>query len=244
MRTWMAALVIACLGAALPADAQSRFFLTVGAGAQVSKNTLDRDTAPTFYAEPGSVHQHFRMPMGARIEAGAGIRFSRIEIGGSVGMYRRNGTLDVTAGIPHPFFFGQPRPAALSDPAHRSVVDINIEVTLRLFRWRTMSVSAGAGPTYARLTQDIETALNLTDLYPYDTVAIQSFAMSTVKGSGVGGHAFVTASYPLRRRLLADGVIRYTSIKASTPMEPGASDVRWPVGGVQIVGALRILFGR
>ena len=241
MRVWIAAAVLACSGITRPASAQT-FFLTVGAGAQISKNTLDRDTTPTFYAEAGTVHQHFRMPRGARVEFGGGLRLGRMEIGAVVGSYRANGTLDVTAGIPHPFFFAQFRPAALSDPAHRAVLDVNVDLTMRLFRWRTMTVSLGAGPTYMRLTQEIETALNISDLYPYDTVTIQSFVMSTVKGSGIGGHVLGAVTYPLRRRILASGIVRYASVKATTPMEAGAPNVHWAVGGAQVAGGLRLLF--
>jgi len=251
MRLSVVAAAIACLAGALPATAQTkaaqpqethRFFVTIGGGAQISKNTLDRDTAPTFYAEPASVHQHFRIPAGARVEFGGGMRFSQIEIGGSFGFGRENGVLDVTAGIPHPFFFGQFRPAALSDRARRTVVDVNIDFMVRLFRWGRTTVSLGAGPTYTSLTQTIETALNIADVYPYDTVTIQSFVMSTVKGRGVGGHVLGSVSYPLRRGLLATGIVRYTAVKATTPMETGAADVRWQVGGLQGIASIRFLF--
>ena len=251
MRITILIAALACSAVARPARAQTqtprprqteRFFVTVAAGGQLSKLTLDRNTTPTFYAEPGSVHQHFRMPASARFEVGGGIRFSRIDIGATVGMSRGDARLDVTAGIPHPFFFAQFRPAALSDPAHHAILDLNVDLTIRLFRWRTMSVSVGSGPTYTRLTQEIETALNISDVYPYDTVTIQSFAMTTVRGSGIGAHVLGSVTYPLRRRLLATGLVRYTSVKATTPMETGASDVRWPVGGAQVAGGLRIVF--
>jgi hypothetical protein len=248
MRALSRALSLAlALGAAAPARAQTRvphpprFFATVAAAGQLTANQTTEDLTFTVYVEDGTIHGVARAPRGVRVEAGGGLWITpRIAVGATLSAYRANGPLDVTATVPNPFFFDQPRTATASTTVHRSTVDVHADVIVRLLESGRWTVLAGGGPSFTRVSQQVGTDLTLDDVYPFDTVSIRSIALSTLHGTGVGGNVSASAVWRLDRRFRLVGTLRWSSTTAT--LTTGHTSIDAPTGGVQIAGGLRVVF--
>lgn len=231
----------------LPARAQTglagtpRFFVTAAAAGQVTANHAGQNVAFTVYVEEGAIRGVLRTPRGVRWDVGGGLwLLPRLGVAATVSVYRKNGTLDVTAIVPNPFFFDQPRTATASTTVRRSSLDVHLDVFVRLLQSGRWTVLVGAGPSVTRLSQQIGTDLTLDDVYPFDTVSVESIALSTRRGTGVGGNVSAGAIWQLNRSLGLAADLRWSSTTARLTV--GRDTIDAQTGGVALGGGLRIVF--
>ena len=110
------------------------------------------------------------------------------------------GEADVTASVPHPFFFNQPRTVtgtengvAHSETGVHSKLQYLVPATGRLH-----FVLEG-GPSWINVDHDVVTDLTVTESYPYDTAAFGGAVTKSTTGSAPGFNAGVDVDLDVRR---------------------------------------------
>lgn len=222
---------------------QPKIFVTAGIMSQLTKATFDDTLSFTVYSEDGTIQQAFKSGHGLRGEFGGGVRLGeKFSIGGLFSIMSVDGPLDVTGSVPHPFFFNQPRSATASTTAKRTVRDIEVQIMYRVVDSAQWLVEVGGGPTFSHISQDVGTDLVLTDVYPYDTVAISSVTLTKASGSRLGANVGGSITRLLSPKLGVTGNVRWTGASVEVDATTPTGKLKLQTGGVQVGVSIRIMF--
>jgi hypothetical protein len=247
MRLPFAALV-ACVAvaAASPAVAQDRLRVSVGAGQQVSESTFRQSLTFQQYLEQADLTLERAIPKKVVFDVGATLRIWRgLRAGAAVSAFKANGSGTVTAHVPHPLQFKQPRTTTGEIPG----VDRKETATHIQIGW-TVPTAGGlefmpfAGPSILQTEQVFVTKLNVTlanEVFPFDTLAFPGVATETIKDSVMGYNAGVDMTWRFSKNVGIGALIRYShGTKDYTPTGGQATKVE--AGGLQAGGGLRLIF--
>ncbi|MGE3179750.1 MAG: hypothetical protein AB7O32_19915 [Vicinamibacterales bacterium] len=227
-----------------PARAQStsrggRGYVSVNALYDVASRTDTTVAGQTINQEPARItttHEAgsqvlFDVSAGGRIQGNLGLGFA-----GTYGTADRD--VRITGDIPHPFFFSRPR--ALSGTGMLRRTDLAVHVSAR---WmvplsRRFEVAIFGGPTWFRVDQQVIESLTPEDVYPFDAVSLGGYTAASKRGSRVGAHGGIDASYFFSRRVGLHALLRYSD--ATVPLPGDVGSVK--AGGLHLGGGLRIRY--
>jgi hypothetical protein len=240
------ALPLLLLLIAAPSSAQNawegRVRLSFSAGAQVETARLAESIVLTHYVEDAPLTAELAKAAVPFFDAGVSVRLV-----GNVGMnlsasYLSNtGVADVSAEIPHPFFFNQRRAISGQAPgvthaelaAHVDAVYVIVspQIDLALF----------GGATFFKVDQDLVSDVIFAETFPFDTATFVSAKLSRVSESRIGYNAGADVTWKFSPRWGIGGLLRFS--RARVPfsldgLDAGSADV----GGLQAGGGLRLLF--
>ncbi|MGE3176670.1 MAG: hypothetical protein AB7O32_04335 [Vicinamibacterales bacterium] len=103
---------------------------------------------------------------------------------------------------------------------------------------RRFEVALFGGPTWFRVEQQVVEALALEKTYPFDAVALGGYTAVSKRGSRVGAHGGVDASYFFSRRVGLHALLRYGNAMVALPGDVGSVEA----GGLHLGGGLRIRY--
>lgn len=244
MRTILAA-VLTALSVAAPAAAQDSAW---GDNGYISFNGL-YDVSSRRYQTAADIeinqettrltatHEFTPRPVydfsaGGRVKGNLGFGF-----GFTIGM--PDETARITGGIPHPFFFDQPRPLDGTARLRGEDLAVHLDALWLIPATDRLQFTIFGGPTWFRLKQHTIASVVVEDEYPYDSVTLDSVGSNERKGSRVGFNVGGDASYFFSRYLGIHGLVRFS--RGQISLGSGDED-RIQVGGVQAGGGLRIRF--
>lgn len=227
-------------GAASP---PSRGYVSLNAGAQVAREAFEPALTFPLYREQARAETAYDAPAGLVFDLGGGVRvWRRLAAGLAVTRVQTESAAALTASLPHPLFLSRnreldervPNLERVETAAHVQVswvVSANRRVTLALF----------GGPTILRLEQDVVTALDLEETYPYDEVRLGAGRRTRREETAFGAHAGADVMYRIGRRIGIGAVARYTRATASVAVD---DDERADAtaGGLLLTGGLRWFF--
>lgn len=245
MRIGLLAIAVATV-AVTPAAAQARsprIFVSVNGGVQAAPEEFtDRlefeqylETATVDVSYPSKGTPIFDGSVGIRLwkQLGAGVAFS----GGT-----SDGSAGITGSIPHPFLFNQPREieGEVSDIS-RSETAIHGQIFYILPRRGRIQLLLAAGPSRIEVEQDLATAVQFEDEFPFETATFQSATRRSATGSAIGFNAGADVAFMFTRVFGVGGMIRFSraSVDVETPQGRRASV---DAGGIQGGGGIRIVF--
>jgi len=220
-----------------------RGFVTLNGAAQAAASDLTDRLLFEANAETGSIEARYPGRTGLLIEAAAGMRVrGRAGVALAVSRSTTSGRASVMAHIPHPFFDDRHRRV---DGEASGISRIETAVHLQLYYdlrprgpWR---VRAFAGPTYFDVEQEVVTAVQADETFPFDTATFGNATTGRATGSGIGFNAGADMSRMLTRRVGAGVMIRYA--RGSVDLNaPGARHVSTDGGGLQAGAGVRLLF--
>jgi hypothetical protein len=189
------------------------------------------------------------MPVTASIEAkrrpsSGGVAFKLFRgfaVGYAYTATSRTATGDVTAAVPHPFFFDRRR--AISGtariPEDGSAHHISAEYIVPA---GPVEVTFLGGPTFFRVKQPLVTDVTYTEEYPYDTATFSSATTTLVKDSVTGYHVGADVAVKLTRNIGVGALARFSRASKTTLTAATGNTVTYDVGGLQISGGLRLAF--
>jgi hypothetical protein len=242
-REGLAALVLLATMPAL-AWAQSetpRIFVTAGAVIQLSHKSFTQDLTFSAYSEDGHLKGTFKAKNSKRYEFGGGVRVGqRMAVGATISLLQWDAPLHVDANVPHPFFFNQPRTASTDTTAHRSVQDVDFQVWFFLVDSASWQIAIGGGPSFSHVSQELATDVELTDVYPFDTVTLKSVTKTKLSGGRLGASIGASVTRMIGRSVGVTGDIRWSG--ASIVLKPEGGTIRIQTGGPQAGGSVRLLF--
>ena len=175
--------------------------------------------------------------------ARAGFRIGgNLALGLGLSRYSGDGEAAVSAQVPHPFFYNQPRSVSgTAANLYREEALVAIELSWRLKIGHITDLMLFAGPAYFSTYQDMVTQPRYTESYPYDTATFAGADTTRVHKNGVGFTAGLDLSFMFNPHLGLGAMGRYSHGTTSfSPAAGSATDVT--LGGAQGTIGLRIRY--
>ena len=237
---------ISLLAVTAPAAAQDRVRVSVNVGQQTTNTTFSEEQPFQQYFEQGSFTLERTIPKRLFYDGGVAVRVAGgFHMGATISYLTDDGTGRVTAQVPHPLFFNQPR-AVSGDAQNVARTEIGQHIQLS---W-TAPAAGGieftffGGPSIFSTEQVFVKALRLSlssETYPYDTLAFPGVTTETLKENVIGYNAGVDLTWKATPRVGVGLLIRYAhGTKDFTPTGGQAASVE--VGGLHAGGGLRVSF--
>jgi hypothetical protein len=236
----LAGALIASATTVLAAEPRAALFVN---GDFIAGSTSFRQTS-TFreLAEDGTIDARYTSGHGTGLEVGIRYRVSRhFGVATTFTASRRDTSADVSGTIPHPLYFGHPRPVegrtgALSLRRRGAIFDLVFggsagPVELMLF----------GGAAFLQVESDLVTRIDYTQAYPFDTAQFVGAPTAAFRGNAIGPDAGAGIDVHLGAHFGLGGQVRYSQAKPSLVPQGGVK-VQVEAGGVQAGGGLRVYF--
>jgi hypothetical protein len=248
---------VACALCSDAVAAQERFRLSGNAAQQTSTTTVTQEQTFDQYFEQGSFTFERAVPQGITFDGGALVRvWKRIYAGAAVSFFEHTGSGTVTARVPHPLQFNQPR-TTTGDIAGTTRREIGQHV---MFGWNFSTVPAPvrgrpapfrgldftlfAGPSIFLTDQLFATSVMVSldkEVFPFNELAFPGAQTEALQENVFGYNAGVDMTWRFSRHFGAGLLLRYShGVKDFEPT--GAQPVQVTVGGLHAGGGLRVLF--
>ena len=239
-------LVLATPATAQPRKAPpkpTRFTVSFSGGAQAAPNDLsDHFTLPK-NVETETIDVKYPMKPQALVDVGAAVRvWKNLGLGFAVSRAAGNGTADVTASVPHPFFFNQPRTVTGTEKGIiHAETGAHLQVQYLVPTSGHLRFILAAGPSWTTVEHEVVTNLTVVESYPYDTATFGGAVTKLAKTSAVGFNAGVDVTWMFARNTGVGGLIRYTRADVDLNAGEGRS-LAMKAGGVQGGIGIRLAF--
>jgi hypothetical protein len=239
------ALAVVCAALfAVPAAAQPLPRLTISIGGGYQPSTTDFDDRFTFNLnqETASVETAYPIDAGPLFDVGVAVRLWRgLGAGVAVSRFNGDGTVSVTASLPHPLFFQRPRNVSgETSGIAREETGVHIQAQYQLPPFGKLHVVAFGGPSVLDIKQSIVTDVNFTEDYPFDTASFVGVDSRRIAGTANGFNVGADVRWMFTRHIGAGGVIRFTRAKVDLGID--SRTVRVDAGGAQVAVGARLAF--
>lgn len=209
---------------------------------QAATPQFAQTTTLTKNAEPTPVSASSPRASMAGIDVNGAVRVWH-NVGASVAVSYVSGAADasVTAQIPHPFYFDQPRTVSgtLSNVAHSELAS-HIDGALLVPHAR-LDIMVMAGLSILRLSQELVSDVTVADAYPYDTARFVDATKARATATAAGVNAGVDVAWKLSRVWGLGALVRYTHASAPLTLDGRSAGTR-KAGGLQMGAGLRVRF--
>lgn len=215
----------------------------IEAGYRATSITFTDSASPKINAETAQVSSRYTVPSGISLSGSAGWRlWRRFGLGVGVSRYSEAVDGDVSGSIPHPFVFGQLRQVSgAASGVRRDELAVTVQLRGEVPVSNRLSVSVYAGPAWVSVRQQMVTAIDYTESYPYDTATFRSAALTSAKKTQLAPAAGVGLSYFFSRQVGLGVSARFIGGKVEWPGLAGAT-TKSKIGGAEIGGGLRLRF--
>lgn len=211
-------------------------FLNVTGGVQTGSHTIATDTTFDRYDELATVGTTQDISGGGFFDLSAGYKVWRnMALGVGYSWTSSKADAAVSASIPSPVFYDQPRAvtASAADLNHTEH-GIHLMAVWMVPVTDKIDVGISAGPTVFQVKQDLPGALNITEPGP----SVTGVDVTEINKTTIGLNIGVDVTYLVTKKIGVGGLARYT--RGSADLD-GATE-KLTVGGFQIGGGLRIRF--
>lgn len=234
--------ILCVVGAAATARAQAsseRGYITAAADFLVAGSSFSDQIHPIEFGEPATIDTTYHVKTAPGFALGGGVRvWRRLAIGIEVSRVSHADDADVSAKVPHPFFFNQPRSVSgTATGLNRAELGIHVLaawVAPLSNRWQ---LALSGGPSWINVDQDLVTDVTVTQTYPYDTATFAGVTTQKITKNHAGFNVGAEADFLFTPRAgLAFGA-RYSH--ARVPLSSTAST---DAGGGHVSAGLRLRF--
>lgn len=254
-----AAVAVIAIGMALPAQAQTppkkgkapaaaakrgpKVFVSGDGGYQTSSSGFTSQVTFPLYAEDATFTATAPNAGGAVVAMRAGFRLWRnLAVGAGVTGFWSTRSADVTASLPHPFYFNQPRSAdGSASGLTRNEAMVAVEASWIVPLRARMDMQVFAGPAFFNVRADLPTSVQFTEAYPYTTATFTSLQTTSVSDSATGFTVGADVAYMFNPSIGVGGHLRFSRASA-TLSSAGGQQTSIDLGGFQAGGGLRFRF--
>ena len=205
--------------------------------------SMTDSASPTVYAETASLTASYDVPAGTAFSGSATLRLWRnVGIGVGVTSFSTSFPASVTGSIPYPFQFNQARTFE-GNVSSLERKELAIAMHLRgMFQLSPrLTASVFAGPSRLSLTQDVITAIQYSEAYPFDTATFSAVAIGTGKVNQWAASAGADLAYYVTRNVGIGVGAKYSGATAEL-ISLGGAGLSSKIGGAELGGGLRIRF--
>lgn len=244
MRRLLACAVLAL--SAQPAFAQGawtgRARVSFSGGVQVDTTRLSESITLTKNVELAPISAEMPKAAAPFIDGGVAVRLAgNIGVGLSISYLTNKDDADVTADIPHPFFFNRQRSISgqATDVQHNELATHLDLVYLVVSPRIDLALSGGA--SFFSVEQDFVSDVVYADVYPYDTASFVRAELTREKESKTGYNVGADVTWKLTPRWGIGGLLRFS--RARIPFTIGDLDLGTiTAGGLQAGAGIRVIF--
>jgi hypothetical protein len=216
-----------------------RAYITVGGDFLLAGSGFSDTIHPVDFGEPATVATSYHVGVAPGFAVGGGARvWRRLFLGAEVGRVSRANDADVTAQVPHPFFFNQPRTVSgTASGLDRSEVAFHVIASWVKPVSRRWQVAVGGGPSWISVDQDVVTDVTVNQSYPYDTATFAGVVTQPVSKTHIGFNVGGEAAYVVRRHaaIAIGGRYAFAPIDLTSTASTNA-------GGLHATAGLRLRF--
>lgn len=226
------------------AEAQDgRVFIDINAGISAASSAFTDHIVFTEFVEEGDLDATYAFDSGRLIDIGGGIKLP-VDLGVGVAYSRFATTHDanVDAQIPHPFFYDRDRSIAGSATGlTRTETALHLQL-----RWFVpipgqFGLSVFGGPTFFNVTQDLVTAVDFSQSYPFDEATFTGASAAEQSTSVVGYHVGADVGFFFSSTVGIGALVRFSRASVDL-MSEGDGTVSIETGGFHAGGGLRLRF--
>jgi hypothetical protein len=229
-------------GVARAQTTDPRFYVSVNAGVQRSGNKVTQSFSVQKNLEDMPITADIDEKRGVMFDGGVVVRLAgRFGMGIAASVVTNDTDANVTASVPHPFFFAKPRSVAGTTPSTRRETAGHIQAVY-LLPGRRLNVMIFGGPSLFSIRQTLVTDVVYSETYPYDTATFSSAqtASSTSK-TAIGFHAGVDVAWMFSRSLGVGGMARFARAQATLNATNNPA-LKVDAGGLLVGGGIRLAF--
>jgi hypothetical protein len=248
------ALVLAMIAsAAWAADAQTRpstarrpvpaerVFVSVNGIFQAGSNDFKDSSTFRENAEDGRLDADYAVGSGPAFDVSGGAMIWRnLAVGVGVSRFSRSTPTEISAAVPHPFFFSQPRSVTGQFNGTREEVAVHIQVRGVFPVTSRIQVSIFGGPSYFRVAQSIVDDFTFSEAYPFDTATFSAATAARRSESKMGANVGADVAYFFNPKVGVGGSVQYSGTTVRVAVPSGTKDLKG--GAVQFGGGLRLRF--
>jgi hypothetical protein len=237
----------ASLAMAAPSPAQgtsSRVVVTLNGGIQTAGPGLaDHFEFATDIIETAKVDVRYPAKPSVLIDGGLGLRlWKNLGVGVAVSHATVDGTAEIDAQIPHPFYLEQPRAVSGEQGGiTRAETGVHVQLQISVPVASRVTLALSAGPSRLNVEQEIVTDVLYDEEYPFDVATFRSAPARRSKASVTGFNAGADLRWMFSRNIGLGGMIRF--IRGSVDLETENNrPISVRAGGLQAGGGIRIGF--
>jgi hypothetical protein len=226
---------------------EGRALLSVGVGGQATSTTFAESVEFRRFAEGGTFDTDYDVGAGPSFDVGFAVRLWRaLGVGVSVSSFTRADAVQVTARVPHPFFFERHRVfAADVEDVERRDVGVHVQAIFLIPAGERLRLMLSGGPSIVRLQQDFVSGVAFTEMFPFDDLVGPRATVVTRDESAVGFNVGTDLTWMAGRRWGLGGLFRYSrgTVDFTVPNDlVGDRDLSIDAGGFNVTGGLRVFF--
>ena len=169
--------------------------------------------------------------------------WGKLGIGTTVSYFKNESSATIIAQVPHPFFFEFPRTAigSANDITHEELA-VHLQVHYRIPLSDNLSLLLFVGPTLFEAKQELVDTITTTERgFPFNKVDIVSNTSQMISLSENGYNLGFDLTYFIFNRFGTSFMLRYSRAAPSIYFAE-ESQSRLELGGVQVVGGIRLAF--
>lgn len=231
-------------GAWCPAFAQGvpaeRVAVGLTIGNTAPSTTFTQSVTFEQYSETGTLTSAFTASRSLSFDGGVTVRLWHglgIAVAGS--HFSDAGTAQVSASVPNPLVFNQPRQISGTAPLTHAENVVHVDAAYWIQLAPRLSIIVSGGPSFFRISQDFVTEVIYSETFPYTTATYESADTTREHGSAAGFNLGGEAGYRLFHGLSVVGALRYS--RAHVSFTDALTDPM-PIGGVHVGGGVRFDF--
>jgi hypothetical protein len=219
-----------------------RYLLHLDGGYQPTSVKFDDTVVSKLYLEDETIVTRNRAKGGAVLGVGGGVRlWKNFILGLDVSRFRKVGSAEISATLPHPLNFGEPRSLEADGAIRHQAIGLHVELAWLFPLSRRMDLTISGGPSLFRVRQDLVSNVRFAEAYPFDTVRFEgpnlTRRFANAPGFNVGGDL----AFAVWRQFGVGARVRYSRGRGRL-ISPDNDRLWIDVGGVQAVGGLRVRF--
>jgi hypothetical protein len=221
---------------------RERVIVSVNGGIQAPSRSFDDSFTFDQYLERVTVTTDYDVDQGPMFDAGVMVAvWQRLAAGVAISRFGKDGNAVVTASIPHPFFFGQPRAIEGETAVDRTETGLHLQVGFRGAASRSVRYVLWAGPSWISVEQSFVTGVRYSETYPFDTATFSFADLERESEGAVGFNAGADVIWAFTKNLGVGGIVRFSRATATVAPASGRT-VDLEVGGIQAGGGVRLMF--
>jgi len=221
----------------------SRGFVSFGAGVQIVSNDFSESHSTPLNAENKTWTANYSVKTGLELEGGAGWRvWQNLFVAGTYSYFHDSRNAEVSASVPHPFFFNQPRQiSGESGALSHDENAVHVSALWLVPAGNKVEIGVFGGPSIIWVKRGLVKDVEYKEQYPFDTAEFSAAPAEDVSESALGFHVGADVTWLMTREVGIGGTVRYT--RASVDLVPPAGgSISYDAGGLQAAVTVKIRF--
>jgi hypothetical protein len=146
-----------------------RFILSVNGGVQAMPNEFSQTGTFTEFFEEGTFTADYELKSPPQVDGALLMRMWRqMHIGAAVSYLDGNADTDITASVPHPFFFNRHRAVSGASELKRRETATHVLLAWPFALSDSLVVLISAGPTFFHVEQDVVDDIGYDHSFPFN----------------------------------------------------------------------------